>query len=63
MAFCLHDREQVANDLRKVLQEKDALLNEAASLFREAESSHAAQQEAVISAKADVEAEVEVRFT
>lgn len=51
----------MSNELRQVLQEKESLLNEAASLFREAESVHAARQEASSSEKADVEAEVEVR--
>ena len=53
-------REQVSNELRQVLAEKERLLLEAANLFREAESVHAAREEAASSEKADVETELEV---
>lgn len=53
-------REQVSNELRQVLAEKESLLIEAANLFREAESVHAAREEAASSEKAEVEAELEV---
>lgn len=53
-------REQVSNELRQVLAEKESLLIEAANLFRESESVHAAREEATSSEKAEVEAELEV---
>ncbi len=54
------DREQVSNELRQVLQEKESLLDEAAGLFREAESLNAARREAFLSEKADIESDLEV---
>lgn len=45
-----------------MLQEKENLLDEAAGLFREAESVHAARREAFLAEKADIEADVEVTF-
>lgn len=53
-------REQVSNELRQVLQDKEGLLNEAAGLFRESEALHAARREAFLTEKADLEAELEV---
>lgn len=55
-------REQVSNELRQVLQEKENALDEAAGLFREAESVHSARMEAVLSEKADIEADFEVNY-
>lgn len=53
-------REQVSNELRQLLQEKESLLDEAAGLFREAESVNAARREAFLAEKADIESDLEV---
>ncbi|CAM9173986.1 unnamed protein product [Scytosiphon promiscuus] len=54
-------REQVSNELRQLLQDKEGLLNEAAGLFRESEALHAARREAFLTEKADLEAELETQ--
>lgn len=54
-------REQDSNKLRQVLDEKEGLLADAVSIFRESETAMAAKQEAFASEKADVEGELEVQ--